>query len=78
MRLVYYLNSLPYFTIKVINTSQGLKSVEFTSLIYKNKTKIHPQSWSSEYTDHEVLYSPEVEKWLMNITGYKQVVTWSL
>lgn len=78
MRLVDYLKSLPYFTVKVINTSEDLKSVEFSSLIHNHKTKIHPQSWSREYTDHEILYSPEVEKWLMNITGYKQVITWSL
>lgn len=78
MKLVEYLNSLPHYSVKVITTSNGSKKVEFRTEIHKTKLHVSNNSWSAEYTNHEILYSPEVEKWLISITGYKQITTWSL
>jgi len=78
MKLVDYLNSLPWFKVTVETLPNDSKQVKLYCSIYKNKTQYIYPTFSSEYSDYEVLYSPEVEKALIGITGAKQVTSWTL
>lgn len=61
-----------------VETENNSKRVIFRDPIYTNSPFTCPTSFSTEFTDWEVLCSQEVENWLAGITGYRLVTKWEL
>jgi len=59
-------------------TKDNSKFVVFTDSIYQNSPFTCPVSFSTEFTDREVLCSIEVESWLIGLTGYRLVQRWEI
>lgn len=76
--LVDYLNSLPWFKVTATIVDGKRVIITVTCDHWKVKERVCPTSFSyPEYSRNEAYYSNEVERWLIAVTGYKQVTTWS-
>lgn len=75
--LVDHLNSLPWYkvTANVVDNKQVV--VRITCNHWKNKEGRFITFSYPEYSPDEALYSYHTENWLMNLTGFKKVTTWS-
>lgn len=76
MTLIEYLLQRPGVSLQIMTVGDS-KHVIFTNPIYKNSPFRSPTTWSDEFTNEEIMKDPDLTKWLKNITGLKQITTWT-
>lgn len=63
--------------VKIV-TKNDTKTVVFTDPIYVDSPITFGGSFSTEFTDYEIIASQTIQDWLMRITGYRLVKKWEI